>query len=743
MKGIKKSICLILVFMQFFTSVSIHNIPISSEAAQTYKTGHYSVNNAINFRSGPSTSYDKIYPFNDSVNPIVVKAGSRILVTKVDGEWGYTYQYGKAGWVNLSYCSFINSYTALTDKITTIIDISQWQYDTAFNWTKVKNAGVTGVILRIGGRYANSTGKGAIYEDSRVFLHYKNAKAAGLDVGFYFFSYALDAAGAAEEAQFCIDKIEEYGMQSTLPVFIDLEDYPPDYSHYNGGKELNSVIIESFCSTLENAGYYTGLYTNLDFMRNVIDTAFLQNRCLWYAQYNDTCTYEGRIDLWQYSCTGTVDGFSGNLDMNICYRDYPSFIKANGYNGFKPENEEPTEPTDPPDEPEDPPYEGIDIHQHIPGNPVTYTSGCTQYGNKSISCTDRNCGALLESTLIYPSRHSLKEAYIVNKYPIAGENTDNYKEIYSFDSELDVLNAYKAMSSDGISLITYCTTCNTITQSRWVVPSTECYHEFNMTTASYKTTNLMYFRVGPTTANRNITDSNGSDVYIPQNTSIYIYLRIANWGYTSYNGYSGWVYLPYTTFISDDVYYYPSLKTETTCNSDGKALYSCRHCKKTAYSSLLLSTGHTPDAIQIATGSCRTYGYTSVNCKTCGDLTSYKVGTLGTHIYSTDIITEPSSTTYGKAQIRCYYCNTGGNVKLPSILMCDANSDGEVNAADARSALRFAVGMDSEKLTSAMIKRLDTDNNGKLDAADARNILRISVNLTSKEELLLRHYATS
>lgn len=746
MQTIKKTFSLFLVLSVFLSCCSIHLFPVHTVAAQTYKTGHYTVNNLLNFRSGPSTETERVYSSYNSTTPIYAKKDARILVTKIDGDWGYTYLEGKPGWINLSYCTYINSYTPLTDKKSLIVDISQWQYDTLFDWNQMKADGVTGVILRVGGRYAYSDGSGSIYEDSRVRQHYSNAKAAGLDVGLYFFSYAMTAAGAAEEAQFCIDKIKEYGFECTLPIYIDLEDYSPDTSHFDAGKATNAIIIDSFCSTLENAGYYTGLYTNLYFMSNVIDTAVLENRSIWFAQYNETCTYEGRYDLWQYSCTSYFSGYSGGpLDANYCYRDYPTFIKANGYNGFKVTEtpEEPDEPDEPdnPEAPDDPPFEGIEVHEHKQGNEITHKASCVQYGNKTANCSDPNCGALLKNSLISPTGHAVRKAYTVGDAPVAGESITKYSNAIDLISELDTLNAYTEISASGGNLISYCTTCNMIISSYRIDPYSVCFHEYNMTAANYKTTNLMYFRTGPTTSFRNITDSYGNDVYIEKDYTLNIYFEIGHWGYTSYKGYYGWVYLPYTTFISPAVYYYPTTKTNPSCTTEGKSLYACRHCKKTTYSNVDPILRHTAGTPVITSGSCRSYSYSTIYCKTCDERISYTVGSLGTHVYNMRVSKEPSNTTFGKADIKCYYCNKGGTVTLPSLLMCDCDSDGKITAADARSTLRFSVGMDSEKLTSAMIKRLDTDNSGSVNAADARNILRISVQLTLLEDLLLKYYS--
>ena len=81
-------------------------------------------------------------------------------------------------------------------------------------------------------------------------------------------------------------------------------------------------MCETFCYTIEKAGYWAGIYTNKYFFTTYLDYKKLEEKyTIWVAQYNDTNTYRGKYDMWQYTSSGKVNGISGNVDMDILYRD--------------------------------------------------------------------------------------------------------------------------------------------------------------------------------------------------------------------------------------------------------------------------------------------------------------------------------------------------------------------------------------------------------------------------------------
>lgn len=108
------------------------------------------------------------------------------------------------------------------------------------------------------------------------------------------------------------------GRKLNLPVYYDIE----DKSQINLGKNTLTNMCEAFCDTIEKAGYWAGVYTNKYFFTTYLDYKKLEEKyTIWVAQYNDTNTYRGKYDMWQYTSSGKVNGISGNVDMDILYRD--------------------------------------------------------------------------------------------------------------------------------------------------------------------------------------------------------------------------------------------------------------------------------------------------------------------------------------------------------------------------------------------------------------------------------------
>ena len=187
------------------------------------------------------------------------------------------------------------------------IDVST--HNGTLDWAKLKAAGVQFAIIRAGyGRYQ---------VDSQFVNNIKGALSQSIPVGIYWFSYALDVAGAKEEAQKCLDTIQGYDI--ALPVFFDFEYDTIRYAKEQGvtlGKTAFNAHAVAFCEAIKAAGYTPGVYYNLDYYRNMVDTAKLGGYVQWYAQYASSASISG-YDLWQYTSSGTFSGVSGKFDVNI------------------------------------------------------------------------------------------------------------------------------------------------------------------------------------------------------------------------------------------------------------------------------------------------------------------------------------------------------------------------------------------------------------------------------------------
>lgn len=193
------------------------------------------------------------------------------------------------------------------------IDVSK--HNGTIDWKAVKNSGVNFVIIRVG--YRGST-KGSLIEDPKFTTNIKGAINAGLKVGVYFFTQAIDEVEAVYEASYVIDKIKNYKI--TYPVFLDVEP-----SGGRGDKisvEMRTKVCKAFCQTMQNSGYTAGIYANKTWLNEKLNVSELNSYKIWLAQYAKQPSYTGKYDMWQYKSTGTVSGISGNVDMNLSYMGY-------------------------------------------------------------------------------------------------------------------------------------------------------------------------------------------------------------------------------------------------------------------------------------------------------------------------------------------------------------------------------------------------------------------------------------
>lgn len=193
------------------------------------------------------------------------------------------------------------------------IDVSTWNGN--IDWQQVKNAGVSYVIIRTG--FRGST-QGALVEDAKFKQNIQGATNAGLKVGVYFFTQAVNEVEAVEEASMVLSQIKNYKI--SYPVFIDVES--------SGGRAdgldaaTRTKVINAFCQTIQNAGYRAGIYANKTWLNQKMNISALSGYKIWLAQYNTQVTYGGRYDMWQYSDKGRIPGISTNVDMNLSYMNY-------------------------------------------------------------------------------------------------------------------------------------------------------------------------------------------------------------------------------------------------------------------------------------------------------------------------------------------------------------------------------------------------------------------------------------
>lgn len=182
------------------------------------------------------------------------------------------------------------------------IDVSCWQVGVDYN--KLKNSGINVVLIRAG------FGREASQKDSQFENHYCGAKAAGLKIGVYWYSYADSISDAVNEANACLACLN--GRKLDLPVYFDMEE--PWQQFF--GKSTLTTMAEKFCDTIKKHGYRAGVYANAYWFSQCLNYSTLYNKySIWLAQWASYHTI--KCDIWQYSEAENVNGVSGNVDMNI------------------------------------------------------------------------------------------------------------------------------------------------------------------------------------------------------------------------------------------------------------------------------------------------------------------------------------------------------------------------------------------------------------------------------------------
>ena len=196
-----------------------------------------------------------------------------------------------------------------------VIDVSYVQKN--IDWEKVKADGIVGAIIRCGFR---GYGTGQLKEDEQFLNHIKGAKKAGLKIGVYFFTEAINAKEGKEEAQYTLSLIKKAGIAIDYPIAVDTEWInADDYVRANNiSKSARTAAIKAFCEEIKANGYKPMIYASLSWYDSHLDMSQLPYD-IWCAQYYSKCQYKGKYLFWQYTSKGDVNGIKGVVDMNRCY----------------------------------------------------------------------------------------------------------------------------------------------------------------------------------------------------------------------------------------------------------------------------------------------------------------------------------------------------------------------------------------------------------------------------------------
>lgn len=202
------------------------------------------------------------------------------------------------------------------------IDVSRWQGKIKMEgWTQVKAAGYKGVMLRaVGSR------NGVPYIDPTFEDNYANAKAAGLDVGVYYYTNA--SCEKLADRELAVLRKALVGKEMTMPVAVDLESDRLIGMPYGDLSNLAAYHLEQ----IEKMGFYAQLYTYTSYANAKLDMARLAGRWdVWLADYTGkTPKVSFKYNAHQHTSKGAVPGISGPVDLNVTTFNYPRIIRKKG-----------------------------------------------------------------------------------------------------------------------------------------------------------------------------------------------------------------------------------------------------------------------------------------------------------------------------------------------------------------------------------------------------------------------------
>lgn len=196
------------------------------------------------------------------------------------------------------------------------IDVSRFQGN--IDWKAVAGDGVEFAFIRVGNR---GYGTGKLVDDEKFDSNIRGALNAGIHVGVYIYSQAINDAEILEEAQFVMNKLAAYDVK--CPIVFDVE------KTADASGRMNQLSVEErtnltllFCQTVEAEGYKPIIYHNMEMSTLMLDIETLEQYDKWFAYYNDDMYYPYEYKIWQYSDKGSVNGINTEVDMNISFEAF-------------------------------------------------------------------------------------------------------------------------------------------------------------------------------------------------------------------------------------------------------------------------------------------------------------------------------------------------------------------------------------------------------------------------------------
>ena len=605
-------------------------------------------------------------PSSDSPEVDYLANGEVVEVVEIQGTWGRARQNGKDGWFAVKYGTLRTKY----DMAALIADISAANAESV-DFGKLASAGVKGVILRVGVRM-NTTG--VIAEDLGFEANYKAARAAGLKVGLFFSSSAMESAQIVEEVNWVLGRISAVGAQLALPVF---------YAPYSAAKKslsrtVNTRLASEFCKALEDKGVQAGVYLPYDWTTKNIGFDTLGNYAHWIADYGDYCNFTASYDIWQYVEFAAADGVSGKIGLSYMFRDVtvPGVMPEPT---SEPTSETPSEPTsetpsETPSQTEAPTTSVVPVPEHKEGAFRTVVApGCETWGMEAAFCED--CGALLHTRLIPPVGHT------EGPWVRVSEATETQKGL-----------AFK-----------YCTVCGQLVREHpYGLCDKEHLHAYGPWTVVDGASVLIE------DAQKYPDAGAGEPMTAP-----------AEEGVTA------------VPADKEAAAIDPALVGKYPCTSQREQILVCAECGELLERTYALPAAHTPAAAHSVTpADCETEGHDATVCAVCGAVIEDVITpAYGHSVKDWTVVRAATKDSDGERRGVCLRCGKTVNetIPAPTVTRGDVNEDGKVNSTDARMILQAAARTLS--FTDAQIAAGDVDGSGKITAADARTVLRVSAKL--------------
>lgn len=292
------------IFMAMALSVCAVCSGCSSESSEVVETTQATASTSTTVK----TTGQKISINDSTLGEIWITELEGVPINKLnndnfttDSNYKYYYENGKL-------CSTVG------------IDISSYSGDV--DWKAVKESGVDFVIVRLGGRGYGD--EGALYTDDKALNYIEDAAKAGLKVGGYFFSQAINTKEAEEEAEYIKDFLGDIKLD--YPVAYDWEIIKDDNARTdNVTAEQATACARAFCDKVKELGYTPMLYSPSRELYFKYDLTKLADIDIWYCEYSYTPTFYYQFSMWQYSSTGKVDGIDADVDLNICFTDIANY----------------------------------------------------------------------------------------------------------------------------------------------------------------------------------------------------------------------------------------------------------------------------------------------------------------------------------------------------------------------------------------------------------------------------------